>query len=73
MDSRGGIEAGMHAALATAACHAAFRKGDRIDPREVRALLEALDHSVWFPTCPHGRPLLALLGEEELERRFLRR
>jgi DNA mismatch repair ATPase MutL len=72
-DSREGLEAGVHAALATAACHAACRKGDLLDVREVQALLEALDRNVWFPTCPHGRPLLALLDEDELARRFLRR
>jgi DNA mismatch repair protein MutL len=72
-ESREGFEAGVHGALATAACHAAYRKGDRLEAREVQALLEALDRSVWFPTCPHGRPLLALLEEEEIGRRFLRR
>jgi DNA mismatch repair protein MutL len=72
-EGRAGLEAGVHAALATAACHSAFRKGDRIDPREVQALLEALDEAIWYPTCPHGRPLLALLDEGEIARRFLRR
>jgi DNA mismatch repair protein MutL len=72
-EEREGLEAGVHAALATAACHTACRKGDRLEPREVQALLEALDRNVWFPNCPHGRPLLALLDQEELERRFLRR
>ncbi len=71
-ESREGLEAGVHAALATGACHAACRKGDRLDPREVQALLEALDEAVWFPTCPHGRPILALIEESEISRRFLR-
>jgi DNA mismatch repair protein MutL len=72
IDEREGLEAGIHSALATAACHAACRKGDRLEPREVQALLEALDRNVWFPNCPHGRPLLALVDEAELARRFLR-
>jgi DNA mismatch repair protein MutL len=71
-ETREGLEAGVHAALATGACHTACRKGDRLDPREVRALLEALDEAVWFPTCPHGRPIVALLDEQEISRRFLR-
>jgi DNA mismatch repair protein MutL len=72
-ESREGIEAALHHALATAACHAAVRKGDRLDPREVQALLAALDEMVWFPNCPHGRPIACALDEAEIERRFLRR
>ncbi|MEE8557992.1 MAG: DNA mismatch repair endonuclease MutL [Myxococcota bacterium] len=72
-DSREGLDAAVHHSLASAACHAAFRKGDRLDPLEVQALLEGLDDNVWFPACPHGRPILALLDEQEISRRFLRR
>ena len=68
-----GIEGALHAALASAACHAACRKGDRLDAREVAGLLEGLDSSVWYPNCPHGRPIWLHLDEAELERRFLRR
>ena len=71
-DSREGLEAGVHAALATAACHAACRKGDLLDVREVQALLEALDRNVWFPTCPHGRPTELVFTREELDRQFKR-
>ena len=59
--------------LATASCHAAVRKGDRLAAREVEALLQSLDDTLWFPNCPHGRPILSVLEEAELERRFLRR
>jgi DNA mismatch repair ATPase MutL len=72
-DSRDGLEAAMHRTLATAACHSAVRKGDRLEPREVQALLVALDESLWVPTCPHGRPIACVLAEAEIERRFLRR
>ena len=44
--------------FATLACHAARRKGDVLDPREQRALLDALDAIPWAPTCPHGRPVV---------------
>jgi DNA mismatch repair protein MutL len=71
-ESRDGIERAVHAGLATAACHAAVRKGDRLDARAVEGLLEALDQGVWFPNCPHGRPILAVLERAEIERRFLR-
>jgi DNA mismatch repair protein MutL len=72
-DSREGIDAALHRSLATAACHAAVRKGDRLDPREVQALLASLDESVRLPNCPHGRPIACVLDEAEIERRFLRR
>jgi DNA mismatch repair protein MutL len=60
-------------ALATLACHAARRKGDRLDPREQRALLDGLDQIPWAPTCPHGRPVVVPLDRMEIERRFARR
>lgn len=72
-ESRDGIERALHRALSTAACHAAVRSGDRLDPRSVTALLESLDREVWIPTCPHGRPIVCVLDEAELARHFLRR
>jgi len=59
--------------FATLACHAARRKGDPLDPREQRALLDALDAIPWAPTCPHGRPVVVPLSRAEIERRFGRR
>jgi DNA mismatch repair protein MutL len=69
---RDGLEAALHHVAATAACHAATRKGDRLSAPEVEALLAALDETVWLPNCPHGRPIMAALDETEIERRFLR-
>jgi DNA mismatch repair protein MutL len=59
--------------FATLACHSARRAGDVLDPREQRALLEALDTIPWAPTCPHGRPVAVPLSLAEIERRFGRR
>jgi DNA mismatch repair protein MutL len=59
--------------FATLACHAARRAGDVLEPREQRALLEALDTIPWAPTCPHGRPVAVALSLAEIERRFGRR
>jgi DNA mismatch repair protein MutL len=56
--------------FASLACHAARRAGERLDPREQRALLEALDAIPWAPTCPHGRPVAIPLSRGEIERRF---
>ncbi|NRA09221.1 MAG: DNA mismatch repair endonuclease MutL [Myxococcales bacterium] len=59
--------------FASVACHAARRKGDALDLREQRSLLEALDRIPWAPTCPHGRPVVSPLDVAEIERRFARR
>jgi DNA mismatch repair protein MutL len=59
--------------FATLACHAARRRGDLLDPREQRALLDALDAIPWAPTCPHGRPVVVPIALHEIERRFGRR
>ena len=59
--------------FATLACHAARRKGDLLDPREQRALLDALDAIPWAPTCPHGRPVAVPIELADIERRFGRR
>jgi DNA mismatch repair protein MutL len=59
--------------FASLACHAARRKGDLLDPREQRALLDAVDAIPWAPTCPHGRPVAVPWELAEIERRFARR
>ncbi|CAG0992445.1 DNA mismatch repair protein MutL [Myxococcaceae bacterium] len=59
--------------LATLACHSARRKGEALDPREQRALLEALDEIPFAPCCPHGRPVAVPFDLAEIERRFGRR
>ena len=72
-EARDGLDRALHDLLATAACHAAVRKGDRLDPRAVEALLAGLDAEIWFANCPHGRPIALAFDQAELERRFLRR
>jgi len=72
-ESRDGLERALHDLAATAACHSAVRKGDRLDARAVAALLAGLDEEIWFANCPHGRPIAFTLDQAELERRFLRR
>jgi DNA mismatch repair protein MutL len=72
-EARDGLERALHDVLATAACHGAVRKGDRLETREIEALLADLDETLWVPNCPHGRPILSTLERGELERRFLRR
>ena len=59
--------------LATMACHAARRAGERLSTSEQQALLAELDTIPWAPTCPHGRPVAVPMDREEIERRFSRR
>ncbi len=55
--------------LATMACHGSVRGGDRMEPRAVTALLEALDEVDFSGHCPHGRPVVTRIPFDELERR----
>jgi DNA mismatch repair protein MutL len=59
--------------FASLACHSARRKGEVLDGREQRALLDGIDAIPWAPTCPHGRPVAVPLALVEIERRFGRR
>jgi len=57
--------------FASLACHSARRFGDHLPAEEQRAILKGLDAIPWAPTCPHGRPVAAvMLHRSELERRF---
>lgn len=59
--------------IATCACKAAIKAGERLAPEEVRALLDdraRIDHS---QTCPHGRPVTLKISLEELEKHFGRK
>jgi len=56
--------------FAAMACHSARRAGEVLDPREQRALLEAVDAIPWAPSCPHGRPVAVPITLSEIERRF---
>lgn len=60
-------------ALATMACHASVRAGERMTDEEARALLSALDQVDFSGHCPHGRPVVMFTAWAELERRVGRR
>jgi DNA mismatch repair protein MutL len=60
-------------AFATLACHSARRAGERLEPQEQRAIIDALDSIPWAPCCPHGRPVAVAFDQVEIERRFGRR
>jgi len=60
-------------ALATMACHGSLRAGDAVTASEARALLTALDEADFAGHCPHGRPVVTVMGFAELERKVGRR
>lgn len=59
--------------LATIACHASIRAGDRVSDEDARALLDELASADFGGHCPHGRPIVTRTPFTELERRVGRR
>jgi DNA mismatch repair protein MutL len=56
---------------ATAACRAACKDGDVLDPATGRDLV-ARAFALKEPLCPHGRPVWVALGRDELFKRIRR-
>ena len=65
------LEERLQLKLATTACHASIRAGDRLSPFRMQELLEELD-AVDFGVCAHGRPVAIRVDGKELEKRFHR-
>lgn len=73
-DNRDATEAARgHRLAASIACHSAVRFGDQMAPAEVGALLQDLAGTEGGITCPHGRPAVLLLSEDQLLTAFHRR
>jgi DNA mismatch repair protein MutL len=64
------VERSRDAMLATLACHAATRVGDRLAAAEVQALLQAMDGVEVNAHCPHGRPVAVRLRRAQVEALF---
>ena len=56
----------------SAACHAAVKAGQRLEPRDQRELVRLLFSLEGLEHCPHGRPTTLDLTWEELAKRFQR-
>jgi len=67
-----GLEQRLDLAVATAACRAAVRAGERLSLQEMEGLLAALAAAGSPGLCPHGDPVVIALRREELDRRFER-
>ena len=58
--------------LATMACKAAVKAGDRLTPEEIAHLLVLRQLAEDSSHCPHGRPTSLLFSRAELDRQFRR-
>jgi DNA mismatch repair protein MutL len=58
--------------LASMACKAAIKSGNRLHPEEMLALLRQMEQSEFFSHCPHGRPVLKIFSRSEVEKWFRR-
>lgn len=60
------------ACLATTACRAAIKAGKELSFRQMQIILDALAHTAFPYTCPHGRPTVLKFSSEELAKMFKR-
>ncbi|VTU01951.1 dna mismatch repair protein : DNA mismatch repair protein MutL OS=Blastopirellula marina DSM 3645 GN=mutL PE=3 SV=1: HATPase_c_3: DNA_mis_repair: MutL_C [Gemmataceae bacterium] len=65
-------DAMLHLLMATMACKAAVKAGDRLTPEEVAHLLHLRQLAEDSHHCPHGRPTSLLFSRQELDKQFRR-
>jgi DNA mismatch repair protein MutL len=58
--------------LATMACKAAVRSGDKLSQEEIDALLTSMAEADLFSHCPHGRPVMKSFTDAEIQKWFYR-
>ncbi|MCX8034449.1 MAG: DNA mismatch repair endonuclease MutL [Thermodesulfovibrio sp.] len=57
---------------ATIACHSSLRSNNRINPYELKILLQELELTSDSEHCPHGRPIKKFLSFNEIKKWFFR-
>jgi len=55
------------------ACKAAVKAGDILEISEIRSLVKDLFAAKNYQTCPHGRPTILNISQNDLEKMFLRK
>lgn len=58
--------------LASIACKAAVKAGDKLSSLEITSLIEQLENTTSPYTCPHGRPTIIKFTKYEIEKMFKR-
>jgi DNA mismatch repair protein MutL len=58
--------------MASMACKAAIKAGNRLQPKEMLELLQQMENSEVFSHCPHGRPVIKTFTRQEIEKWFHR-
>ena len=58
--------------LASMACKAAIKAGNRLQPVEMLKLLQQMQAGAVFSHCPHGRPVVKTFSAQEVEKWFHR-
>ncbi|MDF2572650.1 MAG: mutL [Sporomusa sp.] len=61
-----------HAYLQIAACRSAIKAGEKLNMRQIQALLSELYATDLPYTCPHGRPTILRFGPDDLAKMFKR-
>ncbi len=56
--------------IAQAACKAAVKAGRQLSRQDIETIIEQLAGAEMPYTCPHGRPILINISQQELERKF---
>jgi DNA mismatch repair protein MutL len=54
------------------ACRSSVKAGDRMSDEELQSMVKLLGDCMIPHRCPHGRPVIIRITEEELDRKFLR-
>ena len=71
-DSARSVPQAVDALLASLACKAAIKAGNRLQPVEMLKLLAQMEAGAIFSHCPHGRPVLKTFTAQEVEQWFHR-
>lgn len=72
-DSLSTGEAPMMALASSVACHAAIKSGETLSQEQMKGLFNRLFECEDPYRCPHGRPTVATLSREDLDKIFKRR
>lgn len=66
------LEEQFEAMLKMIACKGAVKAGQRLNPRQMKDILDRREAHGQSDTCPHGRPTAIVISRKELEKQFRR-